>query len=115
MMSTKPVTAPADYVPLMATGYGDEGSAVTAVSKASPLPVFDRPATRSVDIQPSDSATFPATGSVLIISGGTVVLRLADDDHDTVWPDLPAMTELRLAAVAVRATGTSATSIRGLY
>lgn len=66
-------------------------------------------------ITPSDSASFLGTKSILILSGGTVVLRCSQDATPQTFPNLPAMTELLFEVVQVMATGTTATDIRGCY
>lgn len=73
------------------------------------------PARRSATITPSDANTFDPTRSLVVVSGGTVVLRLADDDHDETWPNLPAYAVLPLQVIAVRAAGTNASHIKALW
>lgn len=66
-------------------------------------------------ITPSDTATFSGTKSILVLSGGTIVLRCSQDDAPQTFPNLPPMTELLFEVVQVLATGTTATDIRGCY
>jgi hypothetical protein len=73
------------------------------------------PATRILTITPHDTNELPRIGRALIVaSGGTVVLRGMDDDHDETFVDLPAYAMLAIRARFIRATGTSATDIKVL-
>lgn len=66
-------------------------------------------------ITPSDSTIIDGTKSILIMSGGTVVLRCSEDKTPQTFANLPAMTELYFEVVQVMATGTTATDIRACY
>lgn len=73
------------------------------------------PATRILTIAPHDVNELPRIGRALIVvSGGTVVLRGMDDDHDETFADLPPYAMLAIRARFVRATGTTATDIKVL-
>jgi hypothetical protein len=73
------------------------------------------PIRATLAITPSDSATINPTKSILVVSGGTVVLRCSEDTAPQTFPNLPAYTELAFEVVAILATGTSATDIRACY
>ena len=73
------------------------------------------PIRRTVQLTPSDSATVEPTKSILVVSGGTVVLLCSEDTAPQTFPNLAPMTELVFEVVQVRATGTTATDVRGCY
>lgn len=73
------------------------------------------PVRRTAVIMPSDSATIDATKSILIVSGGTIVLQCSEDNGPQTFPNLPPYTELAFEVVRVLATGTTAADIRGCY
>lgn len=73
------------------------------------------PVRRTAIITPSDSTTIDATKSLIIVSGGTVVLQCSEDSGPQTFANLPAWSELNFEVVKVLATGTTATDIRGCY
>lgn len=73
------------------------------------------PVRRTTVITPSDSAAIDATKSIIIVSGGTVVLQCSEDTAPQTFANLPAWSELNFEVVKVLATGTTATDIRGCY
>lgn len=73
------------------------------------------PALLCYAITPSDSAELPhLTKALYIGEGGNVVLRSAQGDVDVTFANLPSGYILDVRAVAVRATGTTASAIVGL-
>lgn len=73
------------------------------------------PVRRSVVLIPSDSTWIDATKSLIIVSGGTVVLQCSEDTAPQTFPNLPPYAELGFEVVRVLATGTTATDIRACY
>ena len=73
------------------------------------------PVRRTAVIAPSDTATIDATKSLLIVSGGTVVLQCSEDTAPQIFPNLPPYSELRFEVVKVMASGTTAQDIRAVY
>jgi hypothetical protein len=73
------------------------------------------PAMLCFAITPSDSQPLPQLTKALYIGeGGNVVLRSAIGDTDVTFTNVPSGYVLDVRAVAVRATGTTATAIVGL-
>ncbi|GMN01971.1 hypothetical protein [Erythrobacter sp. MTPC3] len=73
------------------------------------------PARSAFSITPDDIEDFNSTTKAIYVgSTGTVVAKLVDDDEDVVFSEVPAGMILDIRAVAIRATGTTATDIIGL-
>lgn len=73
------------------------------------------PADRALTVAPHDVNELPRIGkALLVVSGGTVVLRGAGDDHDETFPNVPEYALLPIRARFIRATGTTATHIKVL-
>lgn len=71
-------------------------------------------ATSGVAITPHATDTFKPTRGIICAAGGTVAARFADDAAD-VSLTLTAGVVYSFSIVAIRATGTTATGIVGLY
>ncbi|MDP9412677.1 MAG: hypothetical protein M3Q08_00990 [Pseudomonadota bacterium] len=52
---------------------------------------------------------------IYVGTGGTIVMRGVDDQADTTWVGVPAGTVLPFRPAFIRATGTTAANILGLY
>jgi hypothetical protein len=76
---------------------------------------FDAPANRGVAVTPSDSAEFAVVTRAIFVGGaGNVAVILASGDTVT-FVGVPVGTFLPLACRAVKATGTTATSMVALW
>ncbi|OAN64835.1 spike base protein, RCAP_Rcc01079 family [Sphingomonas sp. TDK1] len=74
------------------------------------------PASQAVTVVPSDTAALADIPKALFVgTGGTVTMRGAVGNADTVWKNVPSGTILPFRARYVRATGTSAADILALY
>ncbi|WP_420794421.1 spike base protein, RCAP_Rcc01079 family [Sphingomonas hankookensis] len=73
------------------------------------------PVRRSVVVTPSDTARIDPTKSLIIVSGGTVVIQCSEDTAPQIFPNLPPYAELTFEVVKVLASGTTAQDIRGCY
>lgn len=74
------------------------------------------PVTRAAAIVPHDvSALNDVTKSIYVGQAGDVVVRGVRDAADHVWKGVPAGSILPIRASHVRATGTTATDLLGLY
>jgi len=100
-----------------------DSAGVEQATIAAPLlikeaaPGFDAPARRSFSIAPADATDLAVTTRALYIgSSGNVSVILADDGTSAVtFTGLPAGALLPLCVKRVRATGTTATNIVGVY
>jgi hypothetical protein len=72
------------------------------------------PAASSFDITPHATNTFTGTRKVICAAGGTLAVRFANDTADRSLTLLSGV-EYNISIVAVRATGTTATGIVGMY
>lgn len=74
------------------------------------------PATRAAAIVPHDAnALNDVTKSIYVGQAGDVVARGVRDAADHVWKAVPAGSILPIRASHVRATGTTAADLLGLY
>lgn len=74
------------------------------------------PARRAVAITPNDSTALLNLPKALYIgTGGTIAMRGVDSDVDQNWKNVPPGTILPFRAQYIRATGTTAADILGLY
>jgi hypothetical protein len=71
-------------------------------------------ASRAVAVTPSDSAVLPVTRGLYIGGTGTVVVRMAGDQTNCTFVDVPGGV-LPVQVDMVLLTGTDATSIVALY
>jgi hypothetical protein len=71
-------------------------------------------AKRAVAVTPTDGLLIPATRSLYIGSGGTLVVRMAEDDATATFTNVAAGI-FPVQVVEVLATGTTATGILALY
>lgn len=73
------------------------------------------PASSAFAVTPSDAVELPAvTNAIYVGGGGDLTVRLLDDQADVVFSSFPAGDILDVRAIAIRATGTTATAIVGL-
>lgn len=83
---------------------------------ASSVDAAHAPATRAAAITPHDSNPLPdVTKAIYVGQSGDLTVRAARDAADHVWRAVPAGSILPIRASHVRATGTSAASLLGLY
>ncbi|AGH51131.1 MULTISPECIES: spike base protein, RCAP_Rcc01079 family [Sphingomonas] len=74
------------------------------------------PAMRAAAIVPHDSNPLnDITKAIYVGAGGDVAVRAARDGADHVWKAVPAGSILPIRASHVRATGTTAGDLLGLY
>jgi hypothetical protein len=74
------------------------------------------PARNSFTITPSDTAELPfVTRSVYVGGSGDITARLADDAAQVTLKAVPVGTVLPIRARQIYATGTTATSLVGMY
>ena len=74
------------------------------------------PATRAVSVTPHDSNALADIPKALFIgTGGTIVMRGANDSADRSWKNVPSGSVLPFRAQYVRATGTTAADLLALY
>jgi hypothetical protein len=81
-----------------------------------PAPIAPGPAVHGFAVTPSDSTVFAEpTRQVYVGSAGSLTVLMNDDATTTAFAAVPAGTSLNISVTKVMATGTSATSIVGLY
>lgn len=74
------------------------------------------PARGALAVIPHDENALAGIPKALFVgSGGTVVMRGADDGADTSWRNIPSGSIVPFRASHVRETGTTATDILALY
>ena len=74
------------------------------------------PARRTMAITPDNVNSLPVVmKAVYVGTGGTIVLRAIDDEEDVTIKNVASGDTLSIRAKAVKATGTTATDIVGLY
>ncbi len=82
---------------------------------ASATDTVTAPAQSCFPITPEDNADLEyVTKGLYVGGGGDIVLRTKSDDVDIAFRQVPSGTILPVRAVAIRATGTSASDIVGL-
>lgn len=77
--------------------------------------VPDAPANGAFAVTPDDNANLPNTARALYIGGAGNVAIVTRDGSATTFENVPAGTTLRITVSQVKATGTTATAIVGLY
>jgi vacuolar-type H+-ATPase subunit B/Vma2 len=74
------------------------------------------PALRTIDVMPDDEKALPIAAKALYIgTGGDVVLRALGDSDFRTFKNLPSGSTLAVRVAAIKATGTTASDIVGLY
>lgn len=81
---------------------------------AHPVAINPSPAIDALAITPSDSVTFGATRAIYVGGAGALAVTLVSGASVT-FNGVPAGAILDLAVTQVRATGTTATNIVGLW
>lgn len=72
-------------------------------------------ARKALAITPTDGVTLPVTRSLYIGTGGTLVVRMAEDEALATFTNVPSGFVLPLQVMEIRSTGTTATNILALW
>ncbi len=81
-----------------------------------PPAIEPAPATHLFSITPNDGATFTtATRAIYIGAAGDLAVQAISDSAPMTLSNVPAGTVLQIAAMAVFATGTTASGIVGMW